>query len=182
MSGFAGDNSALATVQNSLLRTTVLTAATPTFATNNTNMTIVGWIYPLAAVEGNGTGIFFSRSGYSNSTAGCGLQVAGSSGNTLGYHWDGDSAAAYNYNGGPVLPASNWCMVAIVVTPQSNMLYVGVTNVMYTSTEFMTNATGTTNINETWAGAWRLAVIRSIATLGATSTVICRRLPCLRPI
>jgi hypothetical protein len=151
LTGFSGDSSGLASVQGSLQQTFVTTGGTPMVATNNTNMTIVGWIYPLAASEGAGCGLFFSRSGYAGSTMSDGMQYGGAS--TLGYHWDNDQAATYNYAAGPTIPISNWCMVAVVITPQSNMLYLGVSNIMYTSTEFMTNSTGTTNINQTWGGA-----------------------------
>ena len=41
----------------------VNTAASPTLATNNTNLTIVAWIYPFLAVKNRGSGLVFMRSG-----------------------------------------------------------------------------------------------------------------------
>ena len=101
------------------LASRVNTAASPTFATNNTNMTIVAWIYPFLAVETPGSGLVFMRSGG---------QVDGliyGAGDSLGDIWNNANGGYSSYLSPPT---SNWSMVAMVNTASNTTLYVCTTN------------------------------------------------------
>jgi hypothetical protein len=97
----------------------VNTAGSPSFAANNTNMSIVAWIYPIQAVETVGSGLVFTRSA---------SQVDGltySTGDSLGDTWNGGNTAYSSYLSPPT---SNWSMVAMVNTATNTTLYVCTTN------------------------------------------------------
>jgi hypothetical protein len=97
----------------------VNTAASPTFATNNTNMTIVAWIYPFLPVETQGSGLVFTRSA---------SQVDGliyGASDSLGDVWNNANGGYSSYLSPPT---SNWSMVAMVNTASNTTLYVCTTN------------------------------------------------------
>ena len=129
----------------------------PTFPVGTTNATIVGWFYPSSTAQNNAAGIFIAP----NASPGvAGLQYANGNPN-LGYHWDNDSATAYNYTGPGITPMT-WNMVGLVISPSNSVLYVGKTNalgnyVLVSSTQWMTNGLGIpANIYEAWGQVIRI--------------------------
>jgi hypothetical protein len=145
---------ALASLQNALPNTFVTTAYTPSlpglnsassFAVpNSTNMTLVEWIYPLTNGTA-GTGLFFQRGGTLGASRTDGLYL--NSGPILSGAWDNNAVSGF---AGPAIPLSNWSMVAIVVTPASNIYYVG-TNFMGTNVLISSTQTAA-NVNEPFGG------------------------------
>jgi len=57
--------------------------------------------------------------------------------NTLHYTWNDDSAATYNWTGGPVIPQDTWTMLAVTIDPSSATAYV------YTDAGGLTKSTNT---------------------------------------
>ena len=81
-----------------------------------TKATFVAWVYRDGAQSGY-VGIIFSRS--SDVT---GMNIVGSGGGQLGYHWD--SGIHYGWTGGPTIPDAAWSMVAVSVNPTDATAYV----------------------------------------------------------
>lgn len=81
-------------------------------ATNT--MTLSCWIKP-NGIQPDYAGIIFSGSpnGY-----GSGMDFY--SNNRIGYHWNGD---AWWWGGGPILPANKWSHIALVINPDSAVIY-----------------------------------------------------------
>lgn len=80
-------------------------------------VTISGWIYPTAS-QPSATGIFFSRNGSEVSGLGYGAN------NQLGYTWNTNAAATYNFASGLIVPTNMWSYVALVVSPSNAVLYL----------------------------------------------------------
>ncbi|MBL0315967.1 MAG: LamG domain-containing protein [Flavobacteriales bacterium] len=78
-------------------------------------LTFSAWI-KIENVQSSGAGIVFTESG-----GACGLNFWG--GNQIGYHFD-NSAATYNYVGGPIIPMGQWVHVALVTTATNATIYV----------------------------------------------------------
>jgi hypothetical protein len=88
-----------------------------------------------------------------------GINYAGSgAANSLGYTWDNNNSATYNWNSGLYIPSNMWSLVALVITPNTNFFYVGNTNEgLVTSFQVMTNGTGaSTNIYQAFAGSMNI--------------------------
>ena len=147
--GLAGlpSSGALASLQNVLPNTFVTTPASPALpglnspasvaVPNSTNLTLVEWVYPRSA-EAAGTSLFFERAGQLNANRTDAMFV--NSGPVLSGAWDNNAVANF---AGPAIPMSNWSMVALVITPKSNIYYVGTnyagTNVLISTTQAWTN-------------------------------------------
>ncbi len=119
--GFPDGNTALGTIANTANSLITL----PPFNLNNgvgTNvLTITAWIYPNGAPVNN-SGIVYCRAG--TTVAGlCFFNTGGS----LGYNWH-DEGGAFNWNSGLVPPQNVWSLVALVVTPTNNTIYLFNTN------------------------------------------------------
>jgi hypothetical protein len=147
---------ALASLQSALPNTFVTTPATPSLpglnsaaslaVPNSTNLTLVEWIYPRTNGTA-GTGLFMQRGGVFSASRTDGMFI--NSGPVLSAAWDNNTV--YNF-AGPAIPISNWSMVALVVTPASNIYYVG-TNNLVNGTYVLTSATQTqANVNEPFGG------------------------------
>jgi hypothetical protein len=147
---------ALASLQSALPNTFVTTAATPSLpglnsasslaVPNSTNLTIVEWIYPRT----NGTagaGLFLQRGGTLGASRTDGLYLNG--GPILSGAWDNNAVSGF---AGPAIPLSNWSMVALVVTPGSNIYYVGTNNLVNGNYVLISSAQTAANVNEPFGG------------------------------
>ena len=115
--GFENGNTALQSV-NTAIRTWV---TAPALNLNTNAVTMCAWIYP-AASQGGATGLIFSRNG--NDVAGLGY----GGNNTIGYTWNSNSAATYNFPSGLVPLTNAWSFVALTVSPTNAILYLYNTN------------------------------------------------------
>ena len=147
LAGFAA-GSALGSQQNGLANTYVTTVASPTFppASNNagTNLTIIAWIKPNTN-ENASTGLLMQRTGSQVD----GL-IYGSAVNTLGYNWD-NNPVTYGF-AGPAIKTNTWSMVAMVVTSNDTVLYVGNSNSVVLADQKLALASALINTNQTWGG------------------------------
>jgi len=110
--GFSSTNTALgsrADISNSAVRL-------PPLYLNSNTATLLGWIYPNGP-QSPYAGIVFSRAG---STV-AGLNYSGD-GTTLGYTWNGSHS---DWDSGLIIPANDWSLAALVITPTNAILYVG---------------------------------------------------------
>jgi hypothetical protein len=154
--GFPGVNGALGDRQSVATNpfTYVTTTGTPTLPSGpgSTNATVLAWVYPNIYTESNTTAVFLTRSNYLGSLNTAGIQYYG---NSLGYHWDNDSAVENTYASGLVIPSNTWSMLAVVITPSNNYFYVASTNYgLVSAIEGMTNTSShaPTNTYEPWGG------------------------------
>jgi Concanavalin A-like lectin/glucanases superfamily/Immunoglobulin I-set domain len=115
--GFENGNTALQSSTNAT-RTWV---TAPALNLNTNAVTMCAWIYPATAQSG-ATAILFSRNG--SDVAGLGY----GNNNNLGYTWNSNSAATYNFASGLVPPSSTWSFVALTVSPTNAILYLYNTN------------------------------------------------------
>ncbi len=139
-SGFPNPNYALETTPGEA-NTYVTTTATPTLPTNNTNVTMVAWVYPTGN-QANAAGIMFDRA---NGTTTAGIDI--SVGNQFGWTWDNNLNTTYNYNSGLIVPSNTWNMLACSVSPSNTTFYVGTTNGLFSVVQTLAN------INQQFGGA-----------------------------
>lgn len=111
--GFESANGALQPA-NTVFRSWV---SVPPLNLNSANVTITAWIYPTAS-QPSYTGLFFSRNGSDASGLAYGVN------NQLGYTWNTNSSATYNFASKLVVPTNKWSFVALVVTPTNASLYL----------------------------------------------------------
>jgi len=130
----------------------VVVSNAPTFS--GTNVTILGWIWPnynSAGLEAGGNaGILMQRSSVFGATQTDGIQYANSS-NNIGYHWDNDTSATYNYNAGPAIPNQSWSLIALVISPSNTVFYVCNTN-----TGIATNMTTLAHTAQAWGSGMEI--------------------------
>jgi photosystem II stability/assembly factor-like uncharacterized protein/PKD repeat protein len=88
---------------------------TPPLNITTNRMTLSAWIKP------NGSQIDFAGIVTSASSGVSGLNFL--AGNRLGYHWQ-NNAATYTFVGGPIVPLNVWSHVALVIAPDSAVLYL----------------------------------------------------------
>jgi hypothetical protein len=81
--------------------------------------TITGWIWR-DGVQPGFAGVVFRRG---TGVAATGLNFIGN-GTTLGYHWE-DLPASYNFSSGLVVPDRQWTFVALTVSAEQAVLYMG---------------------------------------------------------
>ena len=120
----------------------------------------------------------------------------------MGYIWDNNASTTYGYNSQEVIGASNWSMVAVVITPTNSMIYVGNSNILTAVTQVIANSNepwgagvaiggdpGQNPINNSFGGFMSSVAMfttrsppRSLKTSGspACPTALCR-IPSLRP-
>ncbi|EEF57829.1 LamG-like jellyroll fold domain-containing protein [Pedosphaera parvula] len=115
--GFENGNTALQSASTAM-RTWV---TAPALNLNTNAVTMCGWIYPTAA-QGGATALLFCRNG--NDVAGLGY----GNNNNLGYTWNSNSAATYNFASGLVPLTNAWSFVALTVSPTNAVLYLYNTN------------------------------------------------------
>lgn len=80
-----------------------------------------------------------------------GMQT-GSGGNRVGYTWNNNSSATYNWTGGPIIPTNEWVLVAVTISPSQAIAYMGSPSRPITSG---TNAIS--HSSETVTSGWRIA-------------------------
>ncbi|HXR06344.1 MAG TPA: beta-galactosidase GalA, partial [Candidatus Acidoferrum sp.] len=144
--GFPAGNGALGSVQGSLTNSFVTTRATPAFPAGNTNVTLVGWIYPSLGAENSATGLAVMRAGTAGATRTDGLAYGTS--DQLSYIWDNNSSATWGFGSGLIIPSGVWSMLALVITPSNSVLYVGSKGGLSSATQTIVNS------NEPWGGGW----------------------------
>jgi hypothetical protein len=110
----------------------------------HTNLTFMAWIYPNGA-QAASTGLLFNRGGPDSA---CGFGYGNNTDN-LGYTWNNNSAATYNWNSGVVVEDNVWNFVAYVLTPTNVTVYLG--NI-YGTTNFYQASNPVANTGETFAG------------------------------
>jgi photosystem II stability/assembly factor-like uncharacterized protein len=97
------------------LKATTDYARTPAPNVTTNTLTLMAWIKP------NGTQVDFASILMSSSGISCGMNFM--NGNRLGYHWQ-DNVNTYTFVGGPIVPANEWSHVALVIAPDSAVLYL----------------------------------------------------------
>jgi len=111
----------------------------------NSNVTFMAWINPNGS-QANYTGLLMNRGGADN---GCGFGFIGVA-DHLGYTWNNNASATYNWDSGLAVADNQWNFVAYVITPTNAVLYLG--NLNGGTTNFL-QATHTLNhIAQTFAG------------------------------
>jgi hypothetical protein len=94
----------------------------------NTNaVTILAWLYPNGN-QPNYTGILISRNGGDAS----GFNYT--TNNLLGYTWNNNSSATYNWYSGLQVPLNRWSLVALVISPSNAKAYLINTNGLFSAT------------------------------------------------
>ena len=99
---------------------------TPALSMTTSNATFLAWV-KLNGNQSSYTGIIFCRGG--STSAGMDFPTS----NRLGYHWNNESGT-YAYSSGPQVPTNQWVLVAVTVTNNRAVFYLGQTNGVITST------------------------------------------------
>jgi hypothetical protein len=119
--GFEANNTALQT-QNASPNTYV---TVPPLGLNTNTVTITAWIYP-THVQDVFNSVFKWQNELDTDAAGLGFgpteNAAGMA--ALGYTWNSNSAATYNFNSGLFPLVNQWSFVALVITPEDATLYL----------------------------------------------------------
>jgi hypothetical protein len=116
--GFPSNNAALLT-QNGILDEYV---TVPALDLDTNTVTITMWVNPSSS-ELTYSGLFMNRNG--NDAAGFGFGGTTSNGMAeLGYTWNTNSAATYNFNSGLYLLQDQWSFVALVVQTNQATIYL----------------------------------------------------------
>ena len=108
------------------------------------NLTIIAWVYPTNAWTDD-CGLFMAR----NSFIG-GVQFR-ATGQTLGYHWNGDNQNCWGWDSGAVAPTNRWSLVAVTISPDRGNAYVVNTDGMQAGTNDRPHDTETWQ-SPTWIG------------------------------
>ncbi|MGA2247207.1 MAG: LamG-like jellyroll fold domain-containing protein [Verrucomicrobiota bacterium] len=117
--GFATNNGALLTE----IGTTDPWVTLPPLNLNTDTVTIAMWINPAGAVSA-ASGLLFGRSGTDAAGLGFGSAVNAAGVAELGYNWNTNSAAAYNFQSGLYPPVGQWSFVALVVQSNQATIYL----------------------------------------------------------
>ena len=157
--GFEASNTGIEVVDASANNEVVI----PPLNLNTNSLTITAWINP-AAAEGTFWGLFMNRNGADAAGLGFGGNTSGGMAE-LGYTWNTNSAATYNFHSGLFPPTAIWSFVALTITPSNatiNLCYVnGTTNVL-TAVNTLPHDPEAFGAGTTWLGA--------DPTFGATRT------------
>lgn len=109
------------------------------------NVTFMAWINPNGTQAPN-AGLLFNRGGPDSA---CGFGFGNTAGH-LGYTWNNNAAATYNWDSGLVPAIGQWNFVAYVITPTNTRVYMG--NLSGGTTNFYQSANAVANTPETFAG------------------------------
>ena len=139
--GFEATNYCMETFNGS----TESRAYAPALNLNTNAVTITMWINPVAnAIFGN-EGLFVWGNGNDKAGLAFGGKQDANLVAELGYIWNSNSAASYNWDSGLYPPRGYWSFVALTITPTNSTVYL-----MY-ATESVTNAFKSVNtISNTW--------------------------------
>ena len=121
--GLDGGNTALMSTYN--VRHSWMFA--PPLNLNTNTATFCAWIYPVGSQAGF-TGLLQARNGNDVGAFGYGNN------NNLGYTWNSNSAATYNFVSGLVPPSNQWSFVALAISPSDAVLYLYNTNGQFSAT------------------------------------------------
>jgi uncharacterized repeat protein (TIGR03806 family) len=91
----------------------------PALNLNTNTVTITAWIYPKGTVS-NYSSIVFCRNASNTDACGLDFRVGGQ----LGYVWNQGNMNTGNWNSGLVPPTNQWSFVALVVSPNSAIVYL----------------------------------------------------------
>jgi hypothetical protein len=118
--GFEADNAA-AGFLNGYAGSSI---SVPSLNLNTNTVTISMWINPNTVI-GNFWGLFTwtSADGTDKAGLGFGSTLSGSI-SELGYTWNTNSSATYNYNSGLYPKAGQWSFVSLVITPTNSTIYL----------------------------------------------------------
>jgi hypothetical protein len=101
------------------------------FGSLSTNtVTFTAWLYPMGSQEG-WSGLLVTRG---NGVSG-GMNY--NSQQMLGYTWNNNSSATYNFVSGLVIPNNQWSLVAMVIYPDKAILYLGSTGTLRSATNIL---------------------------------------------
>ena len=117
--GFEANNNALGTqigLENSFV-------TVPALNLNTNAVTISLWINPSGAVAANG-GLVMYRNGNDGAGLGFGNNVNAAGVAELGYWWNTNSPATYNFNSSLYPPVGIWSYVALVIAPNQTTIYL----------------------------------------------------------
>ena len=113
--------------------------------TGNSNVTFMAWINPNGSQQ-NYTGLLMNRGGPDN---GCGFGFIGVT-DHLGYTWNNNSSATYNWDSTLAVADYQWNFVAYVITPTNAVVYLG--NLNGGTTNFLVATHTLNHIAQTFAG------------------------------
>jgi hypothetical protein len=122
----------------------------PPLNINTNNVTFTMWIYPNAATQPSGAGLFMNRNGSDAAGVGLSTMTNGLGTPTLGYTWNSNNAATYGWNTGLYPIAGIWSFVACVVTPTNTSMYLYYVN--GASTNLLKSVFTMTNNPEAFGG------------------------------
>lgn len=129
----------------------------PSLNLNTNTVTITAWINPGNQSANNG--LFTWANGSDKAGFGFGGTVNGSGMAELGYVWNTNSPATYNYHSGLFPLANQWSFVALVITPTNSTIYLyyvdggtGITNLLK-SVQTINNLSEPFNGGTIWIGS-----------------------------
>lgn len=127
----------------------------PPLNLNANAVTITAWINPNGTIGPN-TGLFIWANGDDKAGFGFGNNISGTMAE-LGYVWNSNSPASYNYNSGLYPVSGVWSFVALTITPTNSTIYLyyingGVTNLLK-SVQTVNNQVERFNGGTTWIGS-----------------------------
>ena len=101
-----------------------------------TGTTLAAWINPYGT-EPNGAGIVMTRAPGNT----CGINylnfLDASANRVIGYSWNNDNSATWQWNSGLVPPPGQWSLVVLTVTPTNAVMYVVSTNAFNSATHVL---------------------------------------------
>ncbi len=101
------------------------------FGSLSTNtVTFTMWLYPIGTQE-SWSGLLVTRG---NGVSG-GMNYNNQQ--MLGYTWNNNSSATYNFVSGLVIPSNQWSLVAMVIYPDKAILYLGSTGALRSATNLI---------------------------------------------
>jgi hypothetical protein len=126
----------------------------PSLNLNTNTVTISMWINPNSVV-GTYWGLFMWANGSDKAGFGFGNTQSNSIA-ALGYTWNTNSPATYNFNSGLYPPAEQWSFVSLVITPTNSTIYLYYVNGSVTNlskaVQTITNSPESFNGGTIWIG------------------------------
>ncbi|HEX4645892.1 MAG TPA: chitobiase/beta-hexosaminidase C-terminal domain-containing protein, partial [Verrucomicrobiae bacterium] len=89
----------------------------PALNLNTNTVTFAAWVYPIGNQQGY-AGLLMTRNG--STQGGWGYTTS----DQIGYTWNGNSSATYNFQSGLVPPQNEWSFIALVIDPAKAVLYL----------------------------------------------------------
>ena len=134
----------------------------PALNFNTNTVTFTAWIYPSSSTtQADWSGLLVTRSGIGAGMNYGGVNASMTNANMLGYTWNGNSAATYNFVSGLTIPSGQWSFVAVAISPTNAALYLINSSVVQTTN----NAIAHTSQN--WAGVANIGQDPNDGTLDA---------------